>query len=120
KRDQELKAATAKHQQAATRQAAARSAETAARDQSDAADRELTRLRETWKETKKEEELAAKDVDRLAQECRHAYLSLPESYRGRVSATVPDDWLATTWPTADEQRVLKKDAGDLDAARTQL
>ena len=120
RRDQELKAATAKHQQAATQQAAARSAESAARDQFDAADKELTRLRETWKETKKEEELAARDVDRLAQECRHAYLSLPEAYRTTVSPAVPDDWLATTWPTADEQRVLKKEAADLDAARTQL
>jgi DNA repair protein SbcC/Rad50 len=120
KREQELKAATARHQKAAAQQTAARSAESAARDQFDAADKELTRLRETWKETKKEEELAAKDVDRLAQECRHAYLSLPEGYRTKVSPTVPDDWLATTWPTADEQRVFKKEAGDLDAARASL
>ena len=107
KRDKELKAATVKHEKAAAQQAAARAAETAARDQFDAADRELGRLREEWKETKKEEELAAKDVDRLAQECRHAYLSLPDGYRVKVSPTVPDDWLATAWPTADEQRVLK-------------
>jgi exonuclease SbcC len=120
KRDTELKAATAKHREAAERQTAARTAETAARDQFDAADRDLTRLREEWKETKKEEELAAKDVDRLTLECRRAYESLPEAYRSRVSPRIPDDWLATAWPTADEQRVLKKESGELDAARTQL
>ena len=106
--------------QLAEAQAEARRPETAARDQFDAADKELTRLREEYRETKKEEELAAKDVDRLIGECRHAYLSLPDGYRAKVSPAVPADWLSTTWPTADEQRVLKKDAGDLDAARSQL
>jgi DNA repair exonuclease SbcCD ATPase subunit len=120
KRQKELTAASEKHQQTTKEQTAARATETAARDQFDAADRELTRLREEWKETKKEEELAAKDVDRLALECKTAYLQLPEPYRTKVSATIPDDWLATVYPTADEQRVLKKEAGELDVARKQL
>jgi exonuclease SbcC len=120
KRERELDAASAKHRESAERQTAARTAETAARDQFDAADRELTRLREEWRETNKEEELAAKDVDRLTLECRVACESLPEAYRTKVSPHVPDDWLAATWPTADEQRRLKKESGELDAARMQL
>jgi DNA repair exonuclease SbcCD ATPase subunit len=120
RREKELKAANTKHQQAAEQQTGARAAEAAARDQFDAADRDLTRLREAWKETKKEEELIAKDVDRLTLECRRAYETLPEPYRSQVSPAVPADWLATTWPTADEQRALKKEAAELDAARTQL
>jgi DNA repair protein SbcC/Rad50 len=120
KRDEELQAAAAKHDKAAREQTAARAAETAARDQFEAADRELTRLREEWKETKKEEELAAKDVDRLLQECRLSYLQLPEAHRLHVSPTVPEDWLATAYPTADEQRALKKESGELDVARKQL
>ena len=76
KRDKELEAATKKNKKAVTQQTAAKNAESAARGEFDAADKELTRLRENWKETKKEEELAAKDVGRLAQECRLAYTSL--------------------------------------------
>jgi exonuclease SbcC len=120
KRAKELKAASARHKDATAAQAAAVAAETAARDQFDAADKELTRLREEYRDTRKEWELAGKDVGRLAQECRLAYRSLPDPYRERVSPTEPADWLATVWPTADEQRVLKKEAGDLDAARRQL
>ena len=41
-------------------------------------------------------------------------------YRTKVSPAIPDDWLATAWPTADEQRLLKKEAGELDAARKAL
>ncbi|MBO0700807.1 MAG: SMC family ATPase, partial [Zavarzinella sp.] len=120
KREKELKAASARHKQTAAAQAAAATAETAARDQFDAADQELTRLREEYRDTKKEWELAGKDVERLTQECRLAYRSLPDAYREKVSPAEPGDWLATVWPTADEQRVLKKEAGDLETARRQV
>jgi DNA repair protein SbcC/Rad50 len=120
KRDQELKAASTRHKEATAAREAAVVAETAARDQFEAAERELTRLREEYRDTKTKWELAGKDVERLTQECRLAYRSLPDVYRDQVSPTEPADWLATTWPTADEQRALKKEAGDLDAARRQL
>ncbi|HEX3152780.1 MAG TPA: SMC family ATPase [Gemmataceae bacterium] len=120
KRNQELEAATDQNKKALAQQTAAHQAETSARDQFDAADKELTRLREDWKETKKEEELAGKAVDRLGQECRFAYLSLPQTYRAHISSGVPNDWLATTWPTADEQRLFKKEAGELNMARATL
>jgi DNA repair protein SbcC/Rad50 len=120
KRETELKAATIRHNDAIAAQAAAVAAEKATRDQFDAADKQLNRLREEYRDTRKEWELAGKDVERLAQECRLAYRSLPDAYRDKVSPVEAADWLATDWPTADELRILKKEAGDLDAARRQL
>src|SRR5262245_38528559 len=120
KRNKELKAVSARHKDAIAVQTAAVAAETAARDQFDTADKELNRLREEYRDTRKEWELAGKDVDRLGQECRLAHRSLPDAYREKVSPTEPADWLATVWPTADEQRALKNEAGDLDVARRQL
>jgi DNA repair protein SbcC/Rad50 len=120
KRNKELSAATARHKEVAAAQTAARAAETTARDQFDVAEKDLTRLREEYRQTKTEAEQAAKDVDRLIGECRHAYLSLPETYRVKVAPTAPADWLTTSWPTADEQRELKKDSDEVETARKQL
>jgi len=120
KRDLELAAVSARHKELSTAQTAARAAETTARNQFESSDAELARLREVYRDTKKDEELAAKEVDRLVGECRHAYLSLPEAYRARVAANVPADWLTTCWPTADEQRELKRESDEIAAARAEL
>ena len=120
KRNKELSAATARHKEVAAAQTAARAAETTAREQFDTAEKELTQLREEYRQTKTEVEQAAKEIDRLIGECRHAYLSLPESYRVRIAPTSSADWLTTTWPTADEQRDLKNEADAVEAARKQL
>jgi exonuclease SbcC len=120
KRDAERKTAGARHKEATQAQAAALAAETAVRDQFNAADRELQRLREEYRVAKKELELAIKDVERGTEECRHAYLAIAEGYRGRIAAAPPADWLSTKWPTADDQRALKREADDLDTARLRL
>ena len=120
KRTKELKAAGARHQEASSAQTAAQVAETAARDQFEAAEKDLLRLREEYRDTKKEWELAGQDAERLGHECRQAYLSLPDAYRNRVAAIVPADWLSTIWPTADDLAALKREAGDLETARSRL
>ena len=120
KRDKELKAAAASQKKTTEARAAAVAAETAARERFEAADRELLSLREVYRDTVKERELAGKDVERLAGECRQAYLKLSDMDRPRVAATPPTDWLTTTWPSAVELAPLHKEAADLDAARADL
>src|SRR5262249_47085610 len=120
KREKERKAAADRHKKAMATQAAAVAAESAARGEFEAADKELTRLRDEYRDTKKEWEIAEKDVDRLTDECRHGYTAVPDAYRQRIAEAAPADWLATPWPTADDLRELKKESGSLDVARARL
>jgi DNA repair exonuclease SbcCD ATPase subunit len=117
KRVAEWQAGVARNRETAAAQTKAVAGERDAREQCDAAERELQRLREEYRDAKKERELAAKDIERLTLECRDSYRSLPDAYRDRVSKQSPSDWCATTWPRADEQRAIKNQAAELDAAR---
>jgi DNA repair protein SbcC/Rad50 len=120
KRDEELTAATAAHAKASAAQKNAVKAETTAREAFEQADRELQNLRDVYRDTTTEARRTREEVERLIEECRLAYQYLPLTYRERVAATPPADWLATKWPTADEQRQFKKEAESLDATRDLL
>ncbi|HVK08200.1 MAG TPA: SMC family ATPase, partial [Gemmataceae bacterium] len=120
KRDKELKQTAANQKKTTEARTAAAAVEATARERFEAADRNLLSLREVYRDTVKERELAGKDVERLVNECRQAYLKLAEEDRPRVAATPPADWLTTAWPSAAELAALHKEAGDLDAARADL
>lgn len=120
KRDKELNRAVEAHASAAADQKTKITAETAAREAFGIADRELQRLREAYRDSTSELRRAREDVERLADECRLAYQQLQTQYRERIALSPPTDWTATTWPTADELRALKKEATGLGAARDQL
>ena len=121
KREQELAAATARHKKMAEAQtAAARSRDgrprpvRSRRQGADPAPRGVSRDQEGRR--------AGREGRRPTDRRVPARLSVAAGrlpHEG-VSRRVPADWLSTTWPTADEQRVLKKEAGELDAARSHL
>lgn len=117
KRIAEWQTAMTRNREATAAQSRAVAAEKEVRDQCDAAERELQRLREEYRDAKKDRELAIKDIERLTLECRNAYLALPDAYRSRVSKQMPNDWTQTTWPNADEQRSIKNEAAELENAR---
>jgi exonuclease SbcC len=120
KRDEELESAVAQHAKASGAQKEAIKLEAAARERFEAAERDLLALRDAYRESTAELRRAREDADRLIDDCRLAYQQIPTAYREQISPAQPADWTATTWPTADEQRALKKEAGEIAAARDRL
>lgn len=120
KRDAELEAAVEKHAKAAALQKDAIKFEAGARERFEAAERELLRLRDSYRDSTAELRRAREESERLIDECRLAYQQLPTAFRERVSLAQPADWTATIWPSADEQRALKKEASEITAARDRL
>lgn len=120
KREKDLKAKVVVHKSSVEAQQAAIVVETAARDQYEAADRELQKLREDYREIKSKREQAIADHERLESDCRQQYSALAEEYRRRVAPTMPDDWSTTTWPTANDLTALRRTAGDRESTRSAL
>jgi DNA repair protein SbcC/Rad50 len=119
-RDREVKNAGIRHRDSVRAQETAVAAETTVRDQFDAAENALHRLREEYRDTKKEAEQAVREVSRLNEECSHAFHALPERYSTQIRVSSPIDWLASDWPAVEELRSLRAEAGELDASRIQL
>jgi DNA repair exonuclease SbcCD ATPase subunit len=67
------------------------------------------------------QETARKEAGRAAGACAEAYAELADPFRQNVSPSPPGDWLATTYPRAQDldallerQRVLKHEDAELD------
>lgn len=120
KRDSELDNITAIHAKAAFEQKAKLKSESAIREESDAAERELTRLRDAYRDCNAELRQVREQLERLHEECRLAYQQLPQSYRGRIAPSPAADWLTTTWPTADDRKSIAQEASELTSARERL
>jgi DNA repair exonuclease SbcCD ATPase subunit len=120
KREQDLDAAVAIHAKAVAAQKTAIAAETDARRHFESADQELQRLRDAYRDTTRDASRTREEVERLLDEIRLAYQHLPTEQRESISPTPPVDWLATSWPNADELHALKAEAGELDSARSNV
>ncbi len=86
------------------------------------ADREkaLADAREDYVREKAEADQARKEVERLQRECAQTYADLPDSFRERVSPTLPGSWLDTTYPTAEELARERQRASGLPTVRKGL
>jgi DNA repair protein SbcC/Rad50 len=108
-----LKQATAVH-------LGARQSEQQVRAEFDQTERGRNDLRVEYSALKEKVEQAQADAARLQEECGQIYGELPEPQRVRVGATLPADWLTTTYPTATDLAALRTEAAGLSAARQLL
>src|SRR5262249_9314437 len=76
--------------------------------------------REQYQACKGRLKAAEKDVQRHEGECGRAYQELTEAFRGRVAAAAPEDWLATTYPTAADLEEARGQVQELTPARQRL
>ena len=120
KRKAELKAAVAVFRAASDAQAEAKAAEQEAKAAHATLLDELQKLRDHLSEANTELKTLDKTVEQQTEACRSAYATLPDTQRKLVSPTPPDDWTATVWPTADDLKALKREAGEAESAKTQL
>src|SRR5262249_7692741 len=63
---------------------------------------------------------AEKDVQRHEGECGRAFQEMAEAFRLRVAAAAPEDWLATTYPTAADLEQARGQVQGLAPARQRL
>ncbi len=120
KREQEIGQARARCSETANAQRAAVKEEKTLLDKLKELDEALEEARDRYREARAGVAQARKDAERFADECGRAYLDLQEPFRARVAATVPDDWLATTYPARADLDQGRREAKGLDAARRQL
>jgi DNA repair exonuclease SbcCD ATPase subunit len=109
--------AEAQQREAAAVQKAAQATEKQTREQAERLDKQLATAREEFVEQRHRAEQARKDVERLQAECGQSHALLPEPFRTRVGAAPPENWLATTFPRADDLVALRQEAGGLPTAR---
>jgi DNA repair exonuclease SbcCD ATPase subunit len=62
----------------------------------------LTQAHRTAEEWSRQRDQALRDMEHASRECTQAYHELSGSYRWRVGPEPPSNWLATTFPTADD------------------
>ncbi len=106
--------------QAAEAHKAARAAEQRLREQFDSVEKQLIEAREEFKVGKLRVTQARQEVERLQRDCAKVYGDLPEPFARRVSPTLPDDWLSTTYPSADECAEMRTQANNYPAAQATL
>jgi DNA repair exonuclease SbcCD ATPase subunit len=115
-----VKAAEADDKKAAAALKAGREAEGTAREAFDKAEKARNDARVEYSDCKAALARAEHDGLRLRTECGQAYAELPPDHRNRVSATPPSDWLATTYPDADDMARVRAGAEGLPAAKDEL
>ena len=120
RRDRELAEARARNARASEAQRAALEKEQALSGQAQALARDLEAAREKYGEARDGARQAQKDAERSRDECERAWGDLHEPFRTRVAAAPPDDWLATTFPTADDLAAARREAKELELARRGL
>jgi DNA repair exonuclease SbcCD ATPase subunit len=113
-------AAEADDKKAAATLKAARAAEGSARETLDKAEKTRNDARVEYSDCKAALARAEQDGLRLRSECGQAYAELPADQRHRVSAVPPPDWLATTYPDADDVARVRTGAEGLPAAKEEL
>jgi len=99
---------------------AAQKAERHLREQLASAQKTYQEARDEWREAQNQQRQARAEVARLQNECTTIWKELPETYRLRISAAVPADWLATSYPTKEDLQSLRREAEELPAARQNL
>jgi DNA repair exonuclease SbcCD ATPase subunit len=119
RRKDEIAAAEKTLADAAAAQKAAQKKEQQARKQLDELEKKLQETREAFKEQRTLAEQAARDVERLQQESRQAWIELPQVYQERIAKEPAADWSTTSYPTVEELAELRRRAQGMKAAREQ-
>ena len=120
RRQQELKAAVLVAKTAAQARTEASGAEQELQKTFAGLQDELGKLRDTASVRNTEQKALIQSLEQLAGECRSAHASLPETLRKQIAPVPADDWTTTVWPTPDDLRLLKREAGELDEVKRQL
>ncbi|MGF1581392.1 MAG: hypothetical protein ACFCD0_18870 [Gemmataceae bacterium] len=120
RRKQELEAVEQEHNEAVSSQKTAVKNEKALRKQQKEADKACQAARDEYVEFNAQAGQATKDLDRLRKECSRVYGDLPREFRLKISEDLPDDWLATSYPTVEELSALRQRADGLNHARRVL
>jgi exonuclease SbcC len=120
RRAREKTEAEARYRQAEeVRQTAARAEKTLLGQKKEVDDR-LEESREQAREHHRRRQQADRDGQRHVCECTQTYRDLAEPFRSLVSAVSPDDWLATTYPTASDLEDAQRQVQNLAAVRRQV
>jgi DNA repair exonuclease SbcCD ATPase subunit len=84
--------------------------------------KQLQNARVGIREWRHEKINAACEARRASKECTQAYRELPEPFRSRVSPHLPEDWSATSYPTAKDLAGVRGKHGEFgpDQLRRQL
>jgi exonuclease SbcC len=77
-------------------------------------------LREQYRDVTRDVQEAGSEATRAAEECRRAYLSLPDPFRLRIAPDPLDDWLTTEYPSRADVSAARKEAAELAAIGAQL
>ncbi len=120
RREKEITAARARNDKAAAAQRAALKNEQALLQQLEALTTQLNEARDEYRDARAAAAQARKDADRFREECGRAWNELQEPFRSRVAVSAPADWLATTYPGADELAALRREAQCAATARQAL
>jgi exonuclease SbcC len=113
RRDRELTAAEEHSQQAAEALRIATATEKAARLQLEAAERDLAKAREDYRDQQALARQAAEAVSRCLRECSACYQELPLPFKQRIAETPPSDWLGTTYPGPADVTQARQEAANL-------
>jgi DNA repair exonuclease SbcCD ATPase subunit len=95
-------------------------AEKAVREQLKTAETQLVAAREMYRTQHHHAEQARRDVERLQRDCALSYQECPLPFKERIAAEPPRDWLATTYPTAEDLDAARQQASTLGALRRAL
>jgi DNA repair exonuclease SbcCD ATPase subunit len=105
---QELAAAATARQQAVQEREVLARLEKQAEDEHHVAARRLNEAQESAASLRRRQERAVEEAAHHAEACLHAYEALAEPFRGRVSLSPPDDWLATVFPVQEDLDAIQR------------
>jgi DNA repair exonuclease SbcCD ATPase subunit len=117
---QELASAEANYRQALKVQADASRREKRREEARRKAEHLLNEARQHVAECQQHQQEARRDALRHAEACTLAYQELGEPFRARVTSVLPEDWLATTYPTTADLTALQSRRTELEAGAAAL
>jgi DNA repair protein SbcC/Rad50 len=77
-------------------------------------------LREQYRDVGRDVQEARSEAKRAEEECRRAYLSLPDVFRLKIAPDLLDDWLKTDYPTRADVSAARKEAAELATVGAQV
>jgi DNA repair protein SbcC/Rad50 len=120
RRIKDFELATKNHREQTKQFALAEKNEQFAQTEFQKQEEKLRTLRDEYRDRKKELELSAKEIDRLKNDGRQVYLSLPDDYRKQIGDPTPSDWVATQYPSLEQLSILTNQVNELDVIRKRL
>jgi DNA repair exonuclease SbcCD ATPase subunit len=120
RRERALAAAESEHRTAEKARRAAVSLEQDLVERKRVMDGTIQEARDQVRDCRRRREQAEQESQRHVRECGRVYRELTDPFRGRVAAAPPDDWLATTYPTAADLEETGRAVRELDAVRRRV